>query len=111
MIDYSKVYVLGTRNFLFNGNDGYDCLKSCDKYDETIEEVEIFDILYDFFIILQNFNLVKAIINGNNESLNSIRYGFCDNFDELKKFIIENVLIEDDIVKLKLNFIKRIIKY
>ena len=79
-----------------------------DKYDENIDDFEIFEILFEFFKILQNTELIRSILNGNIEALKSIRFGFCQNFDELMKIIVQNVLIDDEIVKLKLNFKQRI---
>ncbi len=107
-LDYSKTYVLCTRQFLFDGNDGYEALKSSEKLNDHMDDDNMFDIVYNFFEFIKNSEFVRAIIEGNLVDSKPIKFGYCENVEEIKKLINRNVVIVGDTPNIKIEFNKRI---
>ena len=58
--------------------------------------------------MINNTHFIKAILEGNSENNKPIFFGYCENYEKLKEFIIKNVIISENISKVKIDFSKRI---
>ncbi len=68
----------------------------------------MFDIVYNFFQFINNSEFVRAIIEGNLIESKTIKFGYCENVEEIKKLVKRNVVIIDDTPSIKIEFSKRI---
>lgn len=93
------------RQFLYDGNDGYEVFKLSEKVSDDTEDDTVFDIIYKIFKIIEDCTRLKCFLDGGEMYF---EFGKCKSINKLRSFLSENVLISGERAYLKLNFHKRI---
>lgn len=97
-----REYTLATREFLYEGYDGYSSLTKCINIDKTTDITTLFDICLKYFEIVKNLKIDSSHLL-NEDYFEPGIFGFDSSNKSLNDFLKQTVIFDNHIPEVNIS--------